>query len=78
LDDNTDRAGTGERSTVGTDANVPSDADRDADRIVREDEAGLGGGLDQAEEARLGKTDEQIEEEARNQAGLVKTPKPRK
>jgi hypothetical protein len=78
MDDNTDRAGTGERSTVGTDANVPSDADRDADRIVREDEAGLGGGLDQAEEARLGKTDEQIEEEARNQAGLVKTPKPRK
>jgi hypothetical protein len=58
---------------------VPSDADRDADRIVREDEAGLGGGLDQAEEARLGKTDEQIEEEARsNQAGLVKTRKPRK
>lgn len=39
--------------------------DRDTDRIVGADEAGLGGGLDQAEEARLGKTDEEIEAEAR-------------
>jgi hypothetical protein len=40
-------------------------ADRDTDRIVNDQEAGLGGGLDQAEEARLGKTDEEIEKEAR-------------
>lgn len=30
------------------------------DRIVGPDEAGLGGGLDQAEEARLGVTDEEL------------------
>ena len=35
----------------------------DTDRVVGPEEAGLGGGLDQAEEARLGKTDEQIERE---------------
>lgn len=40
-------------------------SDRDTDRIVGADEAGLGGGLDQAEEAQLGKTDEEIEAEAR-------------
>jgi hypothetical protein len=30
------------------------------DRVVEADEAGLGGGLDQAEEARLGITDEEL------------------
>ena len=34
--------------------------DRDVDRVVRSDEAGLGGGLDQAEEAQLGVTDEEL------------------
>lgn len=32
------------------------------DRIVRDNEAGLGGGLDQAEEAQLGVTDEELQE----------------
>jgi hypothetical protein len=32
-------------------------------RIVRAEDAGLGGGLDQAEEAQLGVTDEEIEGE---------------
>jgi len=32
-----------------------------ADRIVTAEEAGLGGGLDQSEEAQLGVTDEEIE-----------------
>ena len=32
------------------------------DRIVTADEAGLGGGLDQAEEAQLGITDEELQE----------------
>jgi len=32
------------------------DADRKPDRIVNDTEAGLGGGLDQAKEARRGKT----------------------
>ena len=31
------------------------------DRVVRGNEAGLGGGLDQAEEAQLGVTDEELE-----------------
>jgi hypothetical protein len=33
------------------------------DRVVGADEAGLGGGLDQAEEAQLGITDEEIDEQ---------------
>ena len=36
--------------------------DIDTDRIVGAEEAGLGGGLDQAEEAQLGITDEEIED----------------
>lgn len=32
------------------------------DRVVRGNEAGLGGGLDQAEEAQLGVTDEELQE----------------
>lgn len=50
-----DAAGTGERVTVGK---VPSSEQHDEagiDRIVDSSEAGLGGGLDQAEEARLRK-----------------------
>ncbi len=58
-----DAGGTGERKTVGK---VPHAADEGADRVVKSEEAGLGGGLDQAEEARLGTTDEE----------LAKKPKP--
>ena len=57
-----DDGGTGERPAVGK---VPHAADEGADRVVNSEEAGLGGGLDQAEEALQGKTDEQIEKEAR-------------
>ena len=60
----TDAAGTGERATVGRERAPHSEAS--TDRVVGTQEAGLGGGLDQAEEARLGKTDEEIEGEARN------------
>jgi hypothetical protein len=52
-----DDGGTGERPTVGK---VPHAADEGADRVVNSEEAGLGGGLDQAEEARLGVTDEEL------------------
>ena len=52
-----DAGGTGERLSVGK---VPHAADEGADRVVNSEEAGLGGGLDQAEEARLGTTDEEI------------------
>ena len=58
-----DTGGTGERVTVGK---VPSSERHDeagVDRIVDSSEAGLGGGLDQAEEARLGKTDEELARE---------------
>ena len=35
--------------------------DRGTDRVVNADEAGLGSGLDQAEEGQLGITDEELE-----------------
>lgn len=50
-----DAALTGERAGAGPDADQGPRVEYDADRIVGEDEAGLGGGLDQAEEARLRK-----------------------
>jgi hypothetical protein len=48
----TDSGGTGERPTVGK---VPRAKDIGTDRIAEDKEVGLGGGLDQAEEARLKK-----------------------
>jgi hypothetical protein len=56
-----DAEGTGIRSTVGT--LRPPKPEIGTDRVVDEEEAGLGGGLDQAEEARLGKTDEELARE---------------
>jgi hypothetical protein len=52
LDDTSDREGTGERMTVGKER-VRADHDIGADRVVGPDEAGLGRGLDEAEEAWL-------------------------
>jgi hypothetical protein len=46
----TDGGGTGERKTV---ERVPNARDLKTDRIAEDKEVGLGGGLDQAEEARL-------------------------
>jgi hypothetical protein len=54
----TDTGGTGERKTVGK---VPAARDLKTDRVAEDKDVGLGGGLDQAEEARLGTTDEEIE-----------------
>jgi hypothetical protein len=59
-DSDTDRFGTGERAAAADDADVEIDQDIRADRVVTADKAGLGGGLDQAEEARLGITDEEL------------------
>lgn len=59
MDDTSDRSGTGEHLTAGKEPKVRVNADRDADRVVGPEEAGLGGGMDQAEEARTGRTDEQ-------------------
>jgi hypothetical protein len=64
-DSNSDRNGTGEHLTAGKEPNIRIAADIAPDRIVGAEEAGLGGGLDQAEEAQLGITDEEIEERLR-------------
>jgi len=63
LDSTTDRFGTGERASVELDdeGELRPDADIEPDRVVEARNAGLGGGLDQAEEAQLGITDEEIE-----------------
>jgi len=65
----TDDAGTGERVTTGRDPHSELHNERGVDRVVDSKDAGLGGGLDQAEEGRLGITDEELED-------LVKKPKP--
>jgi hypothetical protein len=70
LDSTTDRQGTGERATVGSELEVKTGADITADRVIESEEAGLGGGLDQAEEAQLGLTDEEIEAIVRIELGL--------
>jgi hypothetical protein len=56
-DTDSDAGGTGERQTVGK---VPERNEASTDRVVTSEEAGLGGGLDQAEEAQLGTTDEEL------------------
>jgi hypothetical protein len=66
----TDDGGTGERATAGRDPRSELRVERGVDRVVDSSEAGLGGGLDQAEEGRLGVTDEDIADEE------LKTPKP--
>jgi hypothetical protein len=71
----TDAGGTGERQTVGK---VPEKYDAGTDRVVTSQEAGLGGGLDQAEEAQQGKTDEQIAEERDREAERISKPPRRK
>ncbi|MGE0799991.1 MAG: chemotaxis protein [Lautropia sp.] len=53
LDAGSDRFGTGERSAADLEGASGSGADVGVDRVIDADEAALGGGLDQAEEARL-------------------------
>ena len=61
-DDTSDRHGTGERMSVEDDPTLLDGADIGTDRVVESAGAGLGGGLDQAEEARFGVTDEELAE----------------
>lgn len=62
LDSTSDRQGTGERQSIET--GLPGeDLDLRPNRVVSARDAGLGGGMDQAEEAQFGVTDEEIEEE---------------
>lgn len=49
---------TGERPSVGMDR--PPKPETGADRVARDRDVGLGSGLDQAEEAQLGITDEDL------------------
>ena len=67
MDDNSDRFGTGEHLTAGREPRIRVNEDRDTDRVVGADEAGLGDGLDQAEEARLGTTDEELQKKKRQE-----------
>jgi hypothetical protein len=60
-DDTTDRSGTGERLSAEAHDSVRDAADIGFDRVVDAREAGLGGGLDQAAEAQLGITDEELQ-----------------
>lgn len=66
MDDTSDAEGTGEHLTAGREPRIRANQDRDVDRVVDGNEAGLGSGLDEAEEARLGKTDEQLARERKN------------
>src|SRR5690349_16498083 len=52
MDDTSDASGTAEHLTAGKEPRVRTNQDRDTDRVVNDEEAGLGGGLDEAEEAR--------------------------
>ncbi len=65
----TDDGGTGERVTTGRDPHSELHDERGVDRVVGSGEAGLGGGLDQAEEGQLGITDEELDK-------LTRKPKP--
>jgi len=69
LDSTSDRQGTGERLDLEDTAEEKVDDDLAFDRVVNADEAGLGDGLDQAEEARLGVTDEDIDDAVRERLG---------
>ncbi len=59
-DNDSDRYGTGEHSSAGKEHDLRVAGDIETDRIVGKEEAGLGGGLDEAEEAQLGVTDEEL------------------
>ncbi len=74
LDSTSDRHGTGERASVEVEADVDAQADLSVDDIVSASQAGLGGGLDQAEEAQLGITDEDIARAVRERVGPARKP----
>ncbi len=72
LEGTSDRYGTGEGLSAGKESKIAKNADIEFDRVVDAADAGLGGGLDQAEEAQLGIRDEEIDESVENQR---KTPR---
>jgi hypothetical protein len=68
MDITDDEQNAGERLALGRESDVHIGSDIGLDRIVGPEDAGLGGGLDQAEEARLGITDEELAELARTRS----------
>ena len=60
IDSDSDSGGTGENVSVGRDPGMGAGHDIGFDRVVDAADAGLGAGLDQAEEARLGMTDDEL------------------
>jgi hypothetical protein len=58
----------GDTPGVENESDLQLGGDTGFDRVVGADEVGLGGGLDQAEEAQLGITDEELAERARRQS----------
>jgi hypothetical protein len=66
LESNSDRHGTGERTAAGGEE-VRVGGDIAPDRIVSGEQAGLGVGLDEAEEAQLGIPDEEPSDAPDNQ-----------
>jgi hypothetical protein len=84
LDSDTDAEFTGERVTAGIDPHAElHEAEYGPDRVVGPDEAGLGGGLDEAEEAQSGVKDEELndsepENEEDEESDLAKAPPPKR
>ena len=62
-----DLGATGERASIGKNPDAELHDEREPDRVVDARDAGLGGGLDQAEEAQLGMTDEELDEAIRKE-----------
>lgn len=78
MDDTSDAEGTGEHLTGGPEPRVHANSDRGFDRVVGSEEAGLGAGLDEAEEARLGVTDEELEKGRQEETDLPEAAPARK
>lgn len=72
LDSTGDRHGTGERASAEEVTDEDDGIDIAPDHVVDAAEAGLGGGLDQAEEAQLGVTDEEIQAAVRARIGRAR------
>jgi hypothetical protein len=66
MDETSDREGTGTRMSADLEPRRGDAFDIDTDRVVDAQGAGLGAGLDEAEEAQLGITNEDLDEALRN------------
>ena len=76
MDEDSDRNGTGTRMSADLEPRGGEGGDIGPDRIVSAAEAGLGGGLDQAEEAQLGITDEELPGDESSDSRPRKAPRP--